>query len=481
MVGSGGWILPGALITLLVLALTLAVAARAFRSWRSGRRRNRTEQRGIEQRTRDAIQLLIATDEELQGLGQELDFAEAAFDPVEVEPLRAASGQARSELAAAFSTRRQLDEAAPKELAQRAILLDQIVAHSERVHALTVEQRGRIEQLREQQRHAPEELVALDGQLAGLAARLPLAEATMQRLQGYAPACWQPVAGNLEVARVRVAAATSATQRGQQALAGATKDLRAAHRARREAESAVSEAGPLLDEIDLLAASLAEARERLDAELRDAGADLEAARTALRSAAQGPDPAGRLSAAEAALQAARMMAAQPTVDVLAAFATAQRAHATADEILADVRRAEEGRTRQEAILQATLASARANVAHAADFIEARRPTVGQEPRVRLAQAQQSLDQAEAATAADPATALVRARVAERLADEARALADAEAGGGGYMDALPVDPSGAIIGGILLGGLGRGGPGCGVQRGGHGWTGPGRGGHGRGGC
>lgn len=467
MVEYGGWTLPGVLIALFVLVLALAVASRAFRNWRTRLRSTRAEQRRIQQRARDATQLLIAADEELQGLGQAIDFAEAAFDPTEVAPLRAAIGQARSELTAAFAARRQLDEADPKGQVARGGLLDQIVAHGERAQVLTVEQRGRIEQLRDRQRRAPEELVALGGQLAGLTARLPVAEATRKRLQRYAVASWQPVAGNLEAARARVASATSAAQRGQQSLAGATPDLRAAHRAAREAESALSEAGTLLDEIDRLARSLDEAHERLDIELREGAADLEAARTALRSEARGPDPTGRLSAAEAALQIARTMAAQTTVDVLAAVASAQRAHAIADEILADVRRTQEGRARQEAILQATLVSARANVAHAADYIEGRRPTVGQEPRVRLAQAQQSLDQAEAATAADPATALVRARAAERLADEARALGGAEAGGGQDMDRLPVDLAGAVISGILMGGPG--------------WFGPGRGKHGRGGC
>ncbi len=479
--GSGGWTVPGGVITLLVLALVLALAAGAFGSWRSGRRANRTEQRHIEQRTREATELLIAADDELAALVQAIEFAEAEFDPLELEPLRAPIGQARSELTAAFTARRELEETAPHDWAARGVLLDQIITHGQRVDALTVEQHGRIEQLRDRQGRAPEELVALGAQLAGLAVRLPVVEATMQRLQGYAAASWQPVAGNLEAARARVASATSATQRGQEALAGSTPDLRTAHRAAREAAAALSEAAASLDETDRVARSLDEARERLDAEVREAAADLEAARTAVRSEAQGPDPAGRLSAAEAALQTARALAAQPTVDVLAAFASAQRAHATADEILAEVRRTEERRAREEAVLQATLVSARANVAHAADYLEGRRPTVGREPRVRLAQAQQSLDQAEAALAADPAAALVRARAAERLADEARALTDAEAGGGEYTDALPVDPSGAIIGGIILGGLGRGGPGCGVQRGGHGWTGPGRGGHGRGGC
>ena len=467
MLGDGGWTLPGVLIALLVLAPAMAIAARAFRRWRSGRLTNRTEQRLIEQRARDTTQLLIASDAELGDLLQAIQFAEAEFDPLEVAPLRAATGQARSELMAAFTARRQLDEADPKDQVARGGLLDQIVAHGERAQALTVEQRGRIEQLRDRQRRAPEELAGLGGQLAGLTARLSVAEVTRKRLQRYAVASWQPVAGNLEAARVRVASATSATQRGQQALAGATPDLRAAHRAAREAESALSDAGTLLDEFDRVARSLDEAHERLDIELREGAADLEAARAALRSEAQGPDPTGRLSATEAALQIARTMAAQPTVDVLAAVASAQRAHATADEILADVRRTQEGRARQEAILQATLVSARANVAHAADYVESRRPTVGRDPRVRLAQAQQSLDQAEAALAADPATALVRARAAERLADEAHALAHAEAGGGGYMDGLPVGAAGAIIGGILMGG--------------HGWTGPGRSKHGRGGC
>lgn len=449
-------------------------------------RRRRLEQLTDEERdvrtgqlARQANSLLIAADDGVRDLQQELGFAEAEFDAAEIEPIRAAIGRAQDELKAAFTIRQQLDDEVPEDPPTRERMLNEIVTHCRSIAAAGDEQRKRISELRDLDRRAPEVLAGVPGQVTGLQARLPAAQATIERLEAYAPTSWQPVRGNLEEARKRIDFASATARRGASALAGATPDVHAGRAAARAAQAALAQAAALLDAIERMAASLDQARDRLEAECRAAAEDVTAARAALRAQ---PDAqlASRLDDAEAKLATARQEAGAPTPDVLAAFVAAQQAHAAADQALAGIREAATQRARQEAALQAALTSAQASVTHAADYIDSRRSGIGREARTRLAEAQRNLQQAQAAVATDPGAALRAAQRAQQLGDEAYRLASSDFDdwdGGGRRRG---DPTGAIIGGIILGSIlgnaGRRGGGFGGTP----WGMPGRGGFGRGG-
>lgn len=491
----------GAGIALALLGVLLvAVGVILIWAWWRQRRLARLTAEERDRRTgvlaRQANALLIAADEAVRDAGQELGFAEAEFDEADLAPFRAAIPAAQSELKAAFAVRQQLDDEVPEDPETREKLLGEIVERSRRATALLEEQRQRIRAMREQEQTAPQVLAALPARIATLETRLGEAEQTFERLQGYAATSWQPVRGNVEEARKRIASATAESKQGDAVVAATPTDVHAAAGHARRAERALAEATALLDAIDRLAASLDEARARLDDEIRAAGSDVDAARTAVGAGLADAALTGRLDEAVALLDGARREAASPAPDVLTAVRDAQRANARADEVLAGIRAAQEQRAREQAALDAALRSAETRIAQASDYIATRRPGVGREARTRLAEAQRHLDAARAAAASDRGQALQEAALADRLADEAYRLASSDfdgwdaRGGRGAGDDLGKIILGGIILGNIFGGMGRRGgggwggtpwgmPGGGGRGGGGGWGGGGFGGGGGG--
>ncbi len=483
----------------LIVAILLVVAGvTAVLLWARARllahRSAEERDRRTGQLAREANAGLVRIDDAVRDAQQELGFAEAEFDQADVAPMRAAIGEAQAELKAAFTVRQQLDDEVPEDPDTRLRMLGEIVERCRKADAVLAEQHRRLQALRDLERTAPAVLAALPDQVAAVQARLPAAEATIGRLQAYAAGSWLSVKGNVEEARKSLAAVGPELERGRAALAATPPDTRTAAAAARRCQTATAGAAALLDAVDRLAASLDDARKRLDGELKEADADLAGARAAIRP---GTDPAigAGLDEAASLLAGARAAAAAAAPDVLAALRDAQRAHAAADGALAGIRAADEQRAREQAALQAALRAAEAHVARASDYIQTRRHGVGREARTRLAEAQRHLDAAHAAAASDPATAASEAALADRLAGEAYDLArddfdDWDSGGGRRRG--QGDMAGAILGGLILGGmlggLGRGGGGWGGSpwgmpgggRGGGGGWGGGGGGRGGGG-
>ncbi len=338
---------------------------------------------------------------------QELGFAEAEFDPPDVDPLRAALTAAESELTTAFTVRQKLDDDVPEDPETRERMLGEIVERATRLTGLLDEQRKRLGALRDQATQAPQALAGLPDRIAALRTRLPATQATVERLRTYADSESQPVRGDVEEAQKRIAAASAETEHGQAALQAAPPDIKIAARSVQRVQRALAETTGLLDGIDRLAATLDDARARLDGEIAAAESDLQRAlrtrpgrrprRRRCCAAGRGEGPARRGEGA----------ASSATPAVLVALKDAQRANSISDEVLARVRQAEEQRARERAALDAALRTAEASVTRAQDFVATRRSGVDREARTRLAEAQRHLEQARALAATDPVTALGR--------------------------------------------------------------------------
>ncbi len=486
--GGGGY---GFLVILALIAIVIG-GVMIYGKVREGRmRRQAAEERDRRtgQLAKEANSLLVAADDSLRDAEQELAFAEAEFTPADVEPFRQALQRGRAELRAAFSVRQQLDDDRPEDPETRQRMLQEIVQRARAANSLLEEQRKRIDGLRELERTAPDALAKMPEWIQSIETRLPEAEATLARLQGFAESSWGSVRGNIVESQKRLGFARQQAEAGQKALAG--NDRQAAARSARAAQDAIAQARLLLDAIDHAAKSLDEAQANLQQELRAAATDVNAARTAIgEGRVRGLEP--RLAQAESALEAAQREASSPTPDVLAAYRSATEANAIADEVLAGVRATHEQLARQEAALQAAFRSAEASLSRAADYIQARRDYLGREPRTRLVEAERRLDQAHAIGTDDIETALRQAREAQRYADEAYAIAQSEfdaydaggmfggggifGGGGGYHRRRSYGGSGmgGMLGGIIIGSvLNGGGGGWGGTR----WGSPGRSGGG----
>jgi uncharacterized membrane protein YgcG len=486
------WI--GILFGLVVLGIGLWLVWR----WLAARRGEHLEAEERDRRTgqlaREANALLIATDEELRHDQQELSFAEAEFGAEEAKPFREALAQARVELQAAFKVRQQLDDEVPEDPPTREKLLNEIVARCKKAQELVGVQTEHFRQLRDLERRAPEVLADLRSGIDALASRRTAAAAALETIRATSPGSLRAVSGNLEEVDKRLALAGQLIDAGEKT---ATTDAPGTVRAVRGAQDATAQAATLLDAIEKLAAAVNEASAKLDDELTAAQADVTAARQALGQSAD-QSQASAVAEAEAKLASARQAADGPQRDLAAAHRLAREANAAADASLAAIREGSERRAKEQAAAQAGIHAAEMSVARAQDYLDARHQQAGRTARTRIAEAQRLLDEARALATADPTRAADTARRAAALADEASSLAAQDfnqsgMGGDVILNGRPYgrrdsgwgdDFSGAligsIIGSILSGGGGRRGGPFGGGGGGFGGFGGGGGGFGGGG-
>lgn len=434
--------------------------------------------------------LLIATDERIRDAGQEVDFAEAQFGSEAVTGLRAAVATAKQELAAAFTVRQKLDDDVPEDEATRIPMLQEIVERTMRAQATLDQGTDRIRALRDLERDAPTALVELPARIEAVEDRLLAAESTISQLRGYAESTWSSVRGNLEEARKGLLGARNAVIVGS--AAASSEDRSDVAVATLEALEGVTGAGTLIDSIESLARTVAEAERRLPDELAAASADLAAATAAIAGRAIDPAVAERLRAADGAMAGARRAADVRPLDPIEALRLATEARRGANEVLVGARNAAAAADRLAAGAESSLRTAAAEVDRTAAFISSRRRGVGESARTRLAEAQRHLALAADASTSDPARTLNEARRAETLAREAYALAqsdfsDFDQGGPGWGQRRgsaggdqTAEILGQILGGVIGGVLSGGGRSRGGGWGGSPWGGSGGGGRGLGG-
>ena len=442
---------------------------------------------------RQANALLIATDERIRDAAQETDFAEAQYGPEAVVSFRNAVAEAKGEMVKAFAIRQKLDDATPEDEPTTIAMLQEIIQRTTRAQDRLDAETERIRELHDLERDAPKVLSELPTRIEAVEKRLAAATATMSQLQAYAESALAPIRGNIEEAQKGLAGAREAVTVGNDAAARDDRpDLAVATRTALEG---VTGATALLDEIDQVAAAIADAERRVDGELRSAEQDLADATSALEGRPVNTGAVARLRAAETALAAARSARAATPPDPIEALRLATEAHRLADDALLAAHDAAAAADRVVAAADSTIQTATAEYDRAAAFIASRRRGVGEVARTRLAEAQRHLVQATSLLDTDPANALQAGRRAQALAQEAYVAAqddfsDWDQGGPGWgqrSGTLQGDQTaqvlGSILGGVVggvLSGAGRGGGWGGSPWGGGGLGGGGLGGLGGGG-
>ncbi|MGW0548636.1 TPM domain-containing protein [Streptomyces altiplanensis] len=494
----------------LVLPVVVVGAAGALAAYTYTRRRRRTSTRSTpaqgarEAREREvplpeldsrARRELVGADDAIHTSEEELGFATAQFGEEAARPFGEALAHARSELAAAFRLRQQLDDAWPEDDATRRRMLEEIVARCAEANRRLDAEAESFDQLRALEKNAPRALADAEAAFRGLAGRTGTAEAVLTAMRGrYADSASAPVAGHAEQAKDRLAFATGSLSEARQAVdAGDTGRAAVFVRA---AEGAVGQAATLIDAVDRRARELAEAAGRLPGALTETETDLADARgllEGLRSAAEGggggvptADLQGRIARAEAVVTGVRQEERSGRYDPIDALRRVEEADSALDEALAGARERETAAQRARALLGQAALAARATVGAAADYITTHRGAVGSQARTRLAEARRHLERSAAAAPSDAPGALAEAQRADALARQAQSLAEQDVrgyddrfGGGfaGAGGAAGGGLDGAVLGGILLGGLLGGGRGAGGFGGGGGFGGRGFGGGG----
>src|SRR4051794_2955699 len=276
--GSGAGVSSGAL-TLMVVVGLIVVAGGGYLFFRSrSRRRERqalppTERlqpkdpyEGIstEQLNYRASAALLDLDERARAAGTNLDIARSYFGEEAVPGFDRELATSREELARAFTIRQELDDEIPEdEPTQRRMLAELLRltgAASERLKA----QAAALDELREQERTAPQAVEDLRRRIGELQQRSPAQEEKLAALQRrYSSSAVTSVGENVREAGVRLAAAQHAVdlaRQDQQSGQGGRSVGRL-----RGAEDAVGQSATLLDAIDRLADDLAAAEQRLPA------------------------------------------------------------------------------------------------------------------------------------------------------------------------------------------------------------------------
>lgn len=449
-----------------------------------GRARAPGEQPAIPTRelAQQANAALIEVDNAVQTSEQELGFAQASFGEEAVTGFRQALEQARGELSQAFALRQRLDDAELEDEQTTRAMLTEILQLCRSADDRLDAQAEAFDRLRDLEGTVPEVLAALGPRAQEVQARLPQEEQRLESMRGrYAATALAPVVGNVEQARQRLNAAEGELTEARSALdAGRRGEAVVSTRA---AEDAVAQASTLLDGIARLERDLLEAGARMEAARAETDKDLAEAR-AMVASGNAADPAGlrpligRAEAALTAAEAALRPAPGTLPDPLAALRQVDEADVVLDAALAAARDAQAQRQRAAAILDQALLAARSSFAAASDFVATRRGAVGSEARTRLVEAQRHLEQAMALSEQDPTQALREAQYADQLAQLALQLAQSDVDQwsspygpgrrGGYGRGGGLDLGSLVLGGILLGG----GGGFGGGRGGFGGRSPG---------
>lgn len=403
---------------------------------------------------REANAMLIKTDDALRDAEQELGFVEAQFGSGQSTALAKALAAARDELHQAFALGQKLDDSEPETPGQRKQMIQEVIDRTTRAQATVDEQGQAIERLRDLEKNLPQVLAALPATIAAAEERLPGGREALAGLQRYAAPSWQAVAGNVESATERLASARQHLASAQ-ATDSAGDSAKAAVETRAAQERAAEAVG-LLDAIDKTSASLADMAAKLQAEVQAVSVDLAQARAAV-DAGTAPERASALAGAEAALAEVQRAAAGDRPDVTALTRQVAAIDTTADQLLAGIREEHQQIQRATQSVDLAISSAENSIAQAEGFIRGHRrsQSFGRRARNRLDDAQRYLDQARALRPTDLTQAAQYARTADALADEALALAqqDATGGGGDFRGPAPSGPDinlGGILAGVVLG-------------------------------
>ncbi|MGB7980030.1 MAG: hypothetical protein WCF36_04475, partial [Candidatus Nanopelagicales bacterium] len=400
---------------------------------------------------------LIEADDSIKTSEQELGFAIAQFGAEPAALFTAALAESKMEVARAFALAHEAKQqgGTPAEIAT----LEQITALCRSAEDRLDEQVADFDELRDLDSHIDQTLPALGTQVSSLRTDLASAAQIVQGLQAAnAPELLATIGANLEEARQRVDFAAESVRMGIGLLT--ESDRNGAVACARAAEEAIAQARTLVAAVQRAPADLESAREAVAGLIIETEKDIAEARTFEASA----DLAGPVRYAAETLASARASVESGNYDPMVVRQALAESDGALEKALGPARDAAVMRTRAQTLLASQTEAARASIQAADDFIRTRRGGIGAEARTRLAAAQREFE-SPAAVGDDPASALTAMQSADRLADEALALAQGDEAGfrttqqrGGGLDVGDLVLGGIVVSSMLRRGHGPSGGG-----------------------
>jgi uncharacterized membrane protein YgcG len=478
-----------AIIALLLAALLLWRRRRQHKrreaEFAAARRLDPTDPGALATVSLDALEdlsksMVVDVDNAVRTSDNELALAVEEFGDKDTSPFTAAVKNAKTTLAQAFNVRQILDDTVPETPAERRDLLTRVVVAAAKADRELDAQREAFQQLRDLVINAPTRLDTLTQQMVDLTARLEPAQQTLTSLHSqYADSALASVAGNVELAKQRLAFADQNITTARALVARPTDRQIGLVDAVRAAESALGQARTLLDAVDSAATDINRAIAGLPAAITDIQAGISHAAEQL---AQGnlPQAAQLGTARDAAVKAVTAAQTTGSTDPLGAFTNLTQADAELDRLLDSVTEERAAADRLGRAFDQALITAQSRVRGVSDYIDTRRGSIGPEARTRLNEAVRQLEAAQSKRSDNLPEAIQHANGAAMLAGQAQSMANNDVvasqrsytgryGGGGGGNNMGAVLGGIIIGNILSGGLGGGIGGGGGFGGGGGWT------------
>ena len=366
---------------------------------------------------------LVQLDDTVQQSEQELAFANAQFGEQAVAPYRAALDKAKGGLTEAFQLQQQLDDAFPDTDQERHDWSSRILQIAEGAGTELGGHATSFGALRDLERNAPQVLEQLAQSRQAFDGRIANAKQILDRLDDvHSGASIDPVRENIAGAERQLPNIDQSIAAGRaavQASNGAEAAL-AVH----AAEAALAQASGLIAAVERAEGDLTNSSRQLGELVQDSIGDIAAAKT-LKSTST-TDLAPLIAHVEEQVGIAQR---RPT-DTLTVLANLQRANQRLDEASGQVREGGAQTMRHQQSLERWLASARANIDRAEDFIATRRIGVGSHARQLLATAQQELAGALRLQQQDPGQAAQLAQAASQHAEQAMQDASGDIDGWG---------------------------------------------------
>jgi uncharacterized membrane protein YgcG len=401
--------------------------------------------------------IVVDVDNAVRTSDNELGLAVDEFGPDETAPFSKAVANAKTTLAQAFNVRQILDDALPETAQQRRDLLTRVVVAAAKADRELDAQREAFERLRDLVINAPSRLDTLTQQMVDVTARIAPSEQALAALhKQYSDTALASVAGNVEIAKQRLAFADQNLTNGRTLVARPAGRQAGLVDSIRAAESALGQARTLLDAIDSAGTDINRAVATLPAAIADIQQGINQAGTLL---AQGntPHPTELGAARDAAVKAVAEAQSAGSADPLGAFTKLTQADAELDRLLASIAEEREAAERLSRAFDQALFTAQSRVRGVSDYIDTRRGSVGPEARTRLAEAVRQLQAAQDTKSANLNEAIGHANGASMLAAQAQDLANADVRAAqrsytGQYGQSSGSNMGAMIGGIIIGNI-----------------------------
>jgi hypothetical protein len=487
---SGGF----SLVALLIIVAIILVAIALLVLWSRRRRRKRheaevaaakrvdpTDPNALAAVPLDALDelsrsIVVEVDNAVRTSTNELALAAEEFGQQQADRFNRAVENAKATLQQAFNVRQQLDDAIPETPAQRRDLLTRVVVAAARADRDLDAQTQAFHELRDLVINAPDRLDGLTQKLVDVSARIDPAQSTLTQLHSeFADTALASVARNVAAAKERLDFADHSISRARalvaKPVAGEQGELVDCVRA---AESALQQAGSMLNAVDSAASDIRRAVATLPAAIADTQQGINQA-VAQLTAGGLSNTAELTEARDAAVKAVTAAQTNGAADPLGAFTQLTQADADLDRLLAGVTEERETAERLGRSFDQALFTAQSRVRSVSDYIDTRRGSVGPEARTRISEAVRQLEAAQAKQKSNITEAIAHANGASLLAAQAQQLAntDVQSAQRTYMNHYGgvggSSNMGAVIGGIILGNILSGGMRGGFGGGGGGWT------------